>query len=121
MSARNFDVNKAKKYGNVTVEHNQDSPKGEIIHIRLHQTYVVRFDRETKRVTLNSGGWRTVTTKQAINTALKQLQEYTDFRQVGVYQEKGEWFLHTGVSKVPFVDGMVFEMKAGRPVRVLSK
>lgn len=121
MSARNFDINKARKYGNVTVIHNEDSPKGEVVHVRLHKTIVFRYDRETGRVTLNSGGWHTLTTKTAINTALKQVRQDLDYRRVSVFQRKGDWFVSFGTgAEVPFKDGMMLEIRPCYPIRVLA-
>jgi len=60
-----------------------------------------------KTVTLNSGGWRTVTTKARMNQAANQFGlEYT------VYQEKDDWFVQIGGwengQTLPFEDHMVF-------------
>lgn len=61
------------------------------IGVRLHQTYVVVYHRSGK-VAVDSGTWRTVTTKDRIN-------KYTPCR---VSQVKFEWF----VGGKPFVDDM---------------
>jgi hypothetical protein len=62
------------------------------IGVMLHSTYVVRIYNDGTW-TLHTGGWRSVTTKDRINT-------YSPAR---VYQQKGEWYL---AGKVPFYDGM---------------
>ncbi len=59
--------------------------------IRLHSTDVVILHADG-RVELDSGGWKTVTTKARIN-------EYTNAR---VYSEKGVWFAFG----VPYEDGI---------------
>lgn len=41
-----------------------------ITNIQYHGTKVVRFDAET--ITLDSGGWRTATTKTRMNQAARQ-------------------------------------------------
>jgi hypothetical protein len=66
--------------------------KGETI-IRLHGTDIVRLKKDGRAV-LNSGGWKTITTKDRIN----------DHMPKGFYlrSEKGQWF----VNGVPFFDGM---------------
>ena len=56
------------------------------IALRLHATDVVVY-HEDGSVTLNSGGWRTVTTKDRISAALG------DF-PVSVGSDKGEWFIY---------------------------
>lgn len=68
--------------------------------VRYHQTVVWR-QHPNGRVTLNSGGWRTNTTKTRINQA---------FRQYGypyqVVQKNFEWFVSGPAGSVPFTDGM---------------
>lgn len=54
------------------------------IVIRLHNTNVVTF-YEDGRTLLNSGGWKTVTTKDRMNKYLP-----TPWK---VFQEKFEWYL----------------------------
>jgi hypothetical protein len=69
--------------------------------VRFHSTVVVAFDSEN--VILNSGGWRTVTTKLRMNQASNQFN--LGFR---VYQEKREWLVDCGhAQKMEFCDGMV--------------
>ena len=58
---------------------------------RLHNTDVVTVNKG--KFILNSGGWRTKTTKERINT----------FAPVNMWQEKGVWYLSNGV---PFYDGI---------------
>lgn len=53
------------------------------IAVKLHQTNVVTFLQEGT-VILNSGGWRTVTTKDRIN----------NFSPARVYSDKGVWFVY---------------------------
>jgi hypothetical protein len=71
--------------------------------VRYHQTDVVMFDADY--VVLNSGGWRTATTKLRMNQASRQFNlGYT------VTQYKREWFVryHCGENwaRVPFRDNM---------------
>lgn len=98
MSARSFDINKTKKQGNVTVINGESK-----LSVILHFTEVVRFDKVQNKVFLSSGGWRTPTTKTAMNNALKQLESLTGQSLPGVFQKKGEWFLSNGQE---FQDGM---------------
>lgn len=63
----------------------------ETIGVRLHNTVVVRIHSDGT-YTLNSGGWRTVTTKARIN----------EFCPVRVSQKNYDWF----VSGEPFHDGI---------------
>lgn len=63
------------------------------VSIALHGTVVVRLF-ENGLVRLNSGGWRTHTTKKRINK----------YSPVRVYQKNYEWFLRDGT---PFEDKML--------------
>jgi len=74
---------------------------GGVLAIKLHGTVVVTLFRDGM-VKLNSGGWRTATTKARIN----------QFSPVSVYQTAGEWFAYVpngqgGFEKQPFEDGMM--------------
>jgi hypothetical protein len=73
-----------------------------MVSVRYHATEVVRVDRGTGLVVLNSGGWRTPTTKTRMNQASRQF----DLGYL-VSQIQGEWRvqLPDGVS-IPFEDGM---------------
>ena len=72
--------------------------------VTYHSTVVVAFDEET--ITLQSGGWRTATTKTRMNQASAQFGlGFT------VYQEDFEWFVSHCQETVPFVDGMVLQRK----------
>lgn len=66
----------------------------------MHATDVVTY-RPDGSAELNSGGWRTVTTKERINT----------FSPARVYSDKGRWYVAIGAGwdraeRVPFEDGM---------------
>lgn len=63
------------------------------VSISLHGTTVVKFF-PNGLVQLNSGGYRTHTTKERINR----------YSPVGVYQKNWEWFLSDGT---PFEDKML--------------
>jgi hypothetical protein len=84
----------AKKVDNNTfkIEY-QDGTKA----IKLHQTDVVTFVNGSK-VILNSGGWRTSTTKDRIN-------KYSPFQ---VSQNKGLWFVHANGQTYDYYDNMEF-------------
>ena len=71
--------------------------------VRYHQTPVVRFN--SMKVELNSGGWKTSTTKTRMNQASSQFN--LGFR---VFQKDFGWFvdLPNGEGVVDFKDGMSF-------------
>jgi hypothetical protein len=56
----------------------------QFIGVRLHSTYIVRF-HENGTVTLHTGGYYTVTTKERIN----------HFVLGSVWQSNHQWFYHT--------------------------
>lgn len=87
MSARTFDVNHPKRYGNVTVMLNA---------VKLHQTIVA--EKTEEGIMLNSGGWRTATTKTAINNALRQWG-YPD----QIFQKNHRWY----IGQTEYFDGMI--------------
>lgn len=68
-----------------------------------HGTYVVVFT--DKQVSLNSGGWRTVTTKARMNLASDEFN-----LGFSVYQRKGKWFVDIGDGAVTldFEENMLF-------------
>lgn len=70
-----------------------------------HNTCIVRS--EGSRVTLNSGGWRTATTRRAMNQASNEY--HLGF---GVYQKNHEWLVDFNGKTVPFYDGIVLDGRA---------
>ena len=87
MSARKFDITRPKKYGNVEVIH-----EGLKISVRLHRTVVASFDPKDMAIVLNTDGWKTPTTKTAINNALNQFEFLLGQKFEGVSQKKGVWY-----------------------------
>lgn len=68
---------------------------------RLHHTDVVTI-RANGDVVLDSGGWKTPTTKERINACVPGL--------IRVFQNKGLWFVtKEGQSVIPFFDGMTIK------------
>src|SRR6478735_716932 len=65
------------------------------------------------RITLNTGGWKTNTTKTRMNQFAAQFCHY----QYGVYQKKGEWFvaIKDMPNPIPFVgNSVVFNIDASK-------
>lgn len=89
----------AKTIGHNTVV----SRQGEDIGVTLHSTTVITY-HPNDTITLNSGGWRTVTTKDRINQLLPM--------PLGVYSESGVWTLsrrgNNPGTVSEFYDGMKF-------------
>jgi len=105
MSARTFDIGQSKKFGNVKVRNTPDA-----IIVTLHQTDIVVFDKIKNSVRITSGGWKTPTTKTAINNALSQIEAMTGLSLGRVSAVKGEWF----VEQMPFRDGMIYKIKRSK-------
>ena len=93
-----------KRYRNTTV-----TDDGDKVVVRLHRTDIFVLDRGTGGVTLNSGRWRTYTTKKLINECLK---EYGI--PLRVWQSNFDWYVYRLVDGVcttdrdEFVDGMTW-------------
>lgn len=71
---------------------------GDSIHLKLHNTYIITWYADG-RTELNSGGWKTVTTKQRINEFLEgyfvaqqrgvwYLEQRSDWTRIGVYEDR---------------------------------
>lgn len=69
------------------------------IGVRLHETDVAIFYPDGRTV-LDSGGWRTATTKDRINAALPSPWQ--------LYQERSVWYLTRGRDQepIPYADGI---------------
>jgi hypothetical protein len=75
------------------------------ISMKLHATKIVTVDQDGK-ITLNSGGWRTPTTKGRINDALRDLLHD---KAPGISQVDGIWLIYPHGdydAKLTFADGM---------------
>jgi len=82
---------------------------GDVVY-RLHQTNIVTY-RKNGEVVLDSGGWKTPTTKERMNC----------FAPVTVYQDRFNWFISLRTGAVPFYDGMILLGKNGHgPWKVIS-
>jgi len=91
----------------------REGNRGSVTYVR---TRIVAWEGDI--VTLNSGGWQTVTTKRKMNQAANQFA-----LRFCVFQRKGEWFVDVRTSvggetywkalAIPFKDGMRFNMWTG--------
>lgn len=75
--------------------------RGENITVKLHATDVVTYQPDGK-IILDSGGWRTVTTKDRINR----------YAPINLWQDKGQWYVGRSWQKPPqaiYDDNMVIE------------
>lgn len=63
------------------------------VAIRLHDTDILTF--KDNQIIVNSGGWRTVTTKARIN----------EFSNLNLYQDHSQWF----INGFPYYDGIIFD------------
>lgn len=62
--------------------------EGLLTSVRYHNTDVVRFS--PRWIVLNTGGWRTATTKTRMNQTSRQFN--LEFK---VFQKKGEWYVQS--------------------------
>lgn len=87
----------SRKVANHTYLQRRDA---ETIAVKLHATDVVTF-KSDGRVILNTGGWKTVTTKERMNS----------FAGLQVSSDKGVWYVSNNgfASNVPFADGITYQ------------
>lgn len=64
-------------------------------HVTYHQTQVVSFNCE--KITLRTGGWRTVTTKTRMNQTAHQFNLHFN-----VFQKEYDWFVYFNGKNHPF-------------------
>lgn len=83
------------------------------IAIRLHETRIITFIWNAP-IVLNSGGWRTVTTKERMNR----------FSPARIYTERGIWYIYGhgdgntwGGTRYPYRDGIQID-STGTPIDV---
>lgn len=76
--------------------------QGGYTNVLYHDTIVVRFNAHV--IVLNSGGWRTLTTKTRMNQTANQFA-----LGFSVFQRAGEWFVTHNDKTVPFVDCMTIK------------
>jgi len=70
----------------------------DVIGPRLHSTYVVRFYSDG-RITLHTGGWESVTTKDRLNRVARA-------HGWSVYAAKRVWYVqHRFGTRLPFAEG----------------
>ena len=82
---------------------NKDSSGG----VTYHQTQIVAWN--DNKVTLNTDGWETVTTKRKMNQASNKFALRFD-----VWQENFEWFVNLPNGEVvKYYDGITFEIFGG--------
>lgn len=77
--------------------------QGGIIQITYHSTVIVAVANDGS-VVLDSGGWRTSTTKTRMNQAAHQFD-----LGFSVFQKDHDWYVKRGETVTPFVDGMRLE------------
>lgn len=78
--------------------------RGENIAVQLHSTDVITFEPDGHMI-LDTGGYRTTTTKDRIN-------RYTP-SSISVYQEDYEWYVDDASGTREFVDEIVVEAEEG--------
>lgn len=87
-----------KKKGNTSVFKNDT---GGVV-VKLYDTEVVVFGNG--HIKLDSGGYRTTTTKQRMNQASDEFQ-----LGFNVFQRDYEWFVNFFGQVIPFADGMIID------------
>ena len=76
--------------------------------VTYHETEVVNFDEN--KIVLDSGGWKTVTTKRRMNQISSQYN-----LGYSVVQKKNKWFVNYKGKTIPFKDKMILKVR-GVPI-----
>ncbi|KKL46278.1 hypothetical protein LCGC14_2347120, partial [marine sediment metagenome] len=97
----------SRKLANNTWAERRPPPRGadefpDEIAIRLHNTDVLTFYADG-RVRYDSGGWKTVTTKDRMNT----------YGLWPVYPERGRWYIRVKGHEYVYADGMTIGPRGG--------
>lgn len=83
--------------------------RGDAIAVRLHFTDVITFNPDGS-VTLNSGGWRTVTTKDRMNfTSGVRVFQHAHEWYVAVARETDDGLRYDWDSSIDYFDGITFK------------
>lgn len=69
-------------------------------YVRYRKTHIVRFDNQ--EIVLNTGGWKTVTTKRRMNQTSNQFN-----LGYQVYQKRFNWFVDFKGETFPFNGNVV--------------
>ena len=103
----------SRKINNNTFSYNDGSSQKVI---RLHNTDIMHF-QDNGSIMLDSGGWRTVTTKARMNEYLPSYYQ--------VYQKNYTWYVSDGLGSIPFYDGMTlpsaFKQSSKKSDRIIKK
>ena len=79
------------------------------VAVNYQATRVVLANGNTGTVRLDSGGWKTQTTKTRMNQFANQYG-----MKFHVYQLRGEWYVETPSGTIEFTDGMEFSTTKAR-------
>ncbi len=118
-SLREFTLDKPVNRARLKIAHTREGHEGlACTVIRLWNTNVVHRVNVNNIVTLNSGGWRTQSTKITINTALRLIYGAQAPR---LYQSRHKWYIEFSDGRIElFFDGVVIGGGCGAPFAVLN-
>lgn len=119
-SYRNFTLDKPVNTKRLKVKHVAEGVmEWSCTVVQLHNTNVVHRMNVNNITTLNSGGWKTQSTKIVINTALKCI--YGE-KAPHLFQYKGKWYIDLDQSqKIEYFDGMIIGGGSGIPFSILNE
>lgn len=101
-------MSQSTKFRGVATTIERDGDEDRYIY---HHTAVVVHDRLRHIITLDSGGWRTATTKTRMNQASFEFDlGFT------VHQKAYEWYVVTKAGKLVFERGMRIDMATGKRI-----
>jgi hypothetical protein len=82
----------------------------DVFCVQFHNTVVFRAS-PLRLAYLNSNGWRTVTTKQRMNSYLRQFGY-----PLSIYQKNHVWYVSTPTGDIEFEDDICFNDKGERVI-----
>lgn len=84
-----------------------------VIGVKFHQTFIVSMHKDGT-LTLNSGGWNTMTTRKRINDVLSTLFKG---RLARVESTRHFMYYRGPTGPIEFLDGMVINETTAQPVK----
>ena len=73
-----------------------------LISVAYHKTVVVHADKNKGIIVLDTGGWKTATTKTRMNQASNEFG-----LGYAVFQKRGEWFVNYKGATLPFTSDSI--------------
>ena len=90
-----IDGRESKKIGNNTIVHRLDD---DTVAVKYHRTNILKINSNNV-VTISTGGWETITTKDRLN-------QFLGCRGFSIFQKKGTWYIRGNDKTFEYEDGI---------------